>query len=76
MEYFGLDNIERLIQDKEVKKVVKFMKRMYGNEWKIYDQEIRDFKMIPVEKSADQSKIEERLSKFLSEQKLKDLDQI
>ena len=56
--------------------VVKFMKRMYGNEWKMYDQEIRNFKMIPIEKSADQSNIEERLSKFVSEQKLKDVDQI
>ena len=38
LSYLGFDNIERLIEEKDYEKVVKFMKRMYGKHWKKYDK--------------------------------------
>lgn len=46
---FGFDNIERLIERRDHNEVIRFLKMIYGKNWKKYEQEVRSFKMMPIE---------------------------
>ncbi len=34
LQYFGFDNIERLIANRDHNEVIRFMKTVYGKNWK------------------------------------------
>ena len=60
LRLFGFDNIERLIQKRHNTELITYMKTVYGPNWKKFENEIRNFKMLPEElqpiKEANQSK--------------------
>jgi hypothetical protein len=49
LQFFGFDNIERLIQKRHNTEVITYMKTIYGPNWKKFEKEIRKFKMLPEE---------------------------
>lgn len=49
LSMFGTDSIERLIESRNQIKYTKLLKRIYGKEWANFENEIRQFKMTPIE---------------------------